>query len=299
MGCFDIFCIICGNSCYSYVYEQEFTESWDNVSIDKIKKLKVNQKMKWLNKCTMLLKNNKVIHGVTEVTCGNEFQSKTGQHYIHHPHSIDGIPFIYPEGLFMHTDCWKFIKKEYNVKLTYGDLPLIINPKNTYKYSLDGINYGKIADYWSQCMEHNQMIVDDNIWMSFSPLDSTAYMHSKNISRIKKIVSQLKINKDAKRVGPNVSATFYKNGDIKLGNNGSFWIKKAGRWVEMDIEIEKRTYKFKPNDKKMCTRLAKISSIGEENRVALFINDYITSNNVCSIDIIGDSELLEKLDKIF
>jgi hypothetical protein len=48
-------------------------------------------------------------------------------------------------GVFIHTDCWKYIKNEYNIELTYSHL-LIIN-KNLDKKVFKFINYGIIEKF--------------------------------------------------------------------------------------------------------------------------------------------------------
>jgi hypothetical protein len=67
-----------------------------------------------------------------------------------------------------------------------------------------------------------------------------------------------------------MSASFYKEGDIKYGNNKNFWIIKKGKWVEMKGEIvfEKKEFNYK----------LKIPQIGEYNRKPVFIQELLTEN---------------------
>ena len=89
MGCWDIFCFICGNPSHSMIYDleyfkEEISKSYSKYPNDQIKILhenkniltdlkKLSRNIKWLNKCSILLENNKVIHGVKEVDCNITF----------------------------------------------------------------------------------------------------------------------------------------------------------------------------------------------------------------------------------
>jgi hypothetical protein len=95
---------------------------------------------------------------------------------------VDDYPYVKNIGLFIHTDCWKYIKLKFKIELKYGDL--VIFQENYKKF----IKYNDIQKYWDQHFEYNIMYEDDNIWMCDSPLKST-----KNAFRINKIIKQLKI----------------------------------------------------------------------------------------------------------
>lgn len=103
MGCWDIFCFLCGNTCHSVsnnikkkfledvkyyesknkkgkwfksyfkqIYEKYNTEP--KLFINELNNIKKNTK--WLNKCTFLTANNKIVHGCSEVDCNIFFQDK-------------------------------------------------------------------------------------------------------------------------------------------------------------------------------------------------------------------------------
>ena len=99
MGCYDIFCLLCGNPCHSMFKESiEFfldgIETWKNHKVKKyqvykswydayendpdiisrIKKL--IKETKWMNNCTILTATNKIIHGCKEVDCNIHFKDK-------------------------------------------------------------------------------------------------------------------------------------------------------------------------------------------------------------------------------
>lgn len=260
MGCWDLYCIICGCPCNATLNN----EILNNKHISTIKKIN-----KWFNKCTFLTKDNKIIHNCKEVSCNIDFVSPNKNRYTASVNDIE-LVYDYPHvkniGLFIHTDCWKYIKIKFKIELKYGDL--VILQENYKKF----IKYNDIQKYWDQYFEYEQLINDNNIWMCESPLRST-----KNASRINKIIKQLKIKRDRK--GPTMSASFYKEGDIKYGNNNNFWIIKKGKWIEMkgDIVYEKKEY-----NKKL-----KIPQIGEYNTKPIFIKELIIENKKSYAKIIS------------
>jgi len=130
-------------------------------------------------------------------------------------------------GVFIHIDCWKFVKNEYNIELKYSNLPII--EKKIYSTKIfNFINYGSIEKYWHQFFDFIGIIADSNEELCNSPLKSN--LVAKNI---KKIISKLKIRNDPERKGPAVSATFYNNGLYKVGLNGNIWTIKNNKWLEI------------------------------------------------------------------
>ena len=81
MGCYDIFCCICGNTCKSLSLEI-LLELFIDIDINKNEIIQIAKNMKWLDNCTLLLKNNKVIHNCKEIMCNIGFKSmKTNKYY--------------------------------------------------------------------------------------------------------------------------------------------------------------------------------------------------------------------------
>jgi len=113
----------------------------------------------------------------------------------------------------------------------------------------------------------------------------------KNNNRINKIISQFKLKKDRK--GPEISASFCKNNDIRLGNDGYFWIKKNGKWNKLDIEIMTYTIKY---DSKYNKILKKMVQIYESNTKTIFYR-ILPKNNI--LEFIGDSKNIELIKKKF
>ena len=95
---------------------------------------------------------------------------------------------------------------------------------------------------------------------------SSPLISIKNASRINKIIKQLKIKKDRK--GPTLSASFYKSGDIKYGNNDKFWINNKGKWSEMKGDIKSEQVEFNKS------LINKTPQIGEYNTKPIFIKEF-------------------------
>ena len=164
-------------------------------------------------------------------------------------------------GVFVHTDCWKYIYNQYKIKLKYGDL-FIDSPKN-YNKVIEFLNYDKIDNYWSQDFDFLKTIIDNNEYLCTSPL-----LKNKNISIIKSNFIKLKIRNTEGRKSPLQSGTLYKNNIYKIGENDKIWYTQSNKWIELKdniIEIKKelpKNYKFSKYDFKY---------IGEHNTKPIFI----------------------------
>lgn len=121
--------------------------------------------------------------------------------------------------------------------------------------------FSKNSNICRQFFDYAQIIKDKNFWMVESPL-----LNTKNTSRIKKNFKQLKIKSG--RIGPSISASFYKNGDIKIGNDDYFWIIKNNKWIKINEKPIIEIIKTKNN------LLKKIPQIGYTNKEPSFVKDY-------------------------
>jgi hypothetical protein len=268
MGCWDIFCFICGNPCHSINYTNEdllnIKLDYSTNKIDIIDELqKLSKNVKWMNNCTMLLEDNTVIHGVKEVKYNVGFMKKNIHYehiYISYQKNINNF-----NGFFIHTDCWNFIKNTYNINLKFSNLPPY---KLTYE-KIFNINYGDIEKYWSQFFDFPQIVLDNKSYLCSSP-----FKNDKNISQIKKNINKLKLKNDPNRKGPSVSATFFKENDIKLGNNKKFWIIKSNKWKQINEQVIK--IKIKITNEQVIQRkiIEKIPYCGYYNTKPIFIKSY-------------------------
>lgn len=300
MGCWDVFCFICGNplnTAYTLsildndikeIYNSnKINSSYSSTTKNLIKKIKssktiindindLNKTGKWMNKCTMLLVNNQVIHNLSEVSCNINFCNNkictthmgywTGTNECSYKSSSNC-------GIIIHTDCWKFIKKNYKIELNFNMLPKL----EYYDYNKNfNINYGDIEKYWNQEFNFCELLLDKKKYLCSSPLKN-----DKNIIQIKKNINYFKFKHDPKRIGPLVSATFYNDGDIKIGKNNFFWIKKNNKWTQINekpiyIKININTKKI---NKKQSTFLDTLPFIGQYNNNPIFIISSTSSNN--------------------
>jgi len=265
MGCFDILCILCGNTCRSIIYNDNNYLNLNESDFRHFKKT-----TDWLYKCTILTTNNEIIHNCREVSCNVDFVAPNKNKYIA---SLD-YKFSYPstknKGLFVHDDCFLYMKNKHQIELKFSDLA--ISKKISWKPQ-SFIKYENIETYWKQDFDYVSIIKDNNIWMCTSPLIS-----DKNGKRIDNIIKQMKIKKDRK--APSLSASFYKSGIIKFGNNNKFWKINHGKWIEMKGEI-----KIKKVELEMIHY--KFPQLGETNTKPIFIKNFITENKKHYVTIIS------------
>jgi len=226
----------------------------------------------------MLLTNNKVKHNCKEITCNTTFSDKKNN-YVHlmKDYNVCFYEDIYTNaGVFIHTDCYKYIKLKYNIKLTYSNLPLIDDGKLHWERPIKYINYGEIERYWEQYLQFEKICIDKKQYLCSSPLKN-----DKNISKINKNINALKIsNKYILRPSPPISATFYENNNIKVGNNGKLWIVKNGKWNEINKDICEIniTVDFTKINSKQKSFLKKLSFISQYNNHGIFVKTITLKN---------------------
>jgi len=276
MGCWDILCVICGNTCHNDFKKAE---------------------LKWLEKGMLLLANNENAKDCKEVSCNITFVTKDDKHTYSGQPNETMFNYLDPEvyynnfGIFIHEACYKYVEQMIGIKLKFGDLPVRIPKSKKYVANYIDIDYKPISNYFRQFIEYDRMYEDGNAYMAINPLKNDP----KNTRMIKSILARLHLTKE-KRTGPTASATFYEEGDIKLGNNGKFWIIKGGKWMQLNEELICRTYTFKKNNKhtKLINR---IPQLGEFNTELLFVKNFSKNKNTITIDFIGTNKTLQKLGK--
>ena len=192
------------------------------------------------NDITLLLPNSIVKHGV-EYHDSTEFYSKTknyGEVYFDNPsYDDDGT-----KGLPMHTECWNLAKNKLKHELKFEDF--LFN-KNTSEflddYIFKSIKYGTPIKYFGQHWNgnlfeanSNAFLLNEKDWyMLYLPSGKTteAQKNSKRITTIlEKIIKGIKkpklVTKKLKfdRPSPLESATQFKEGTKKKGNDGNMYI---------------------------------------------------------------------------
>jgi len=304
MGCWDIFCLLCGNPphrCFSNILEnfEESIEYYEKNANKKkkwfinyfspiykqykanpdkfIKSIKLMKKRTgWMHKCTFLAADGSVNHGCSETSCNIGFQDNKFNRFVALQY-FDDISAKY--GVFVHTDCWKFIKKEHGISLQYKHLP-IKKISEVERKVLPDIDYGLMEKYWVQDFDFIKMISDGNEDLAISPLKSE--LTGKYIN---KIFSKLKIRDDKKRSGPVVSASFYKEPIYRIGESGNIWCIKGNKWIEV-----KQTVKFSIGIKNIGL-IKNISLSQDINSQPIFVLK-ITKN---TIDLIASEDIKNKI----
>jgi hypothetical protein len=220
----------------------------------------------------MLLTNNEVKHNCKEISCNTTFSDKKNKYtHLMENYNVCFYEKYSNEGVFIHTDCYKYIKLKYNIKLTYSNLPLIDDGKLQWERPIKYIKYGEIERYWGQHLQFENICIDKKQYLCSSPLKN-----DKNISQINKNINGMKIsNKYILRPSPPISATFYKKNNIKLGNNGKLWIVKNGKWNEINEDMCKIniTVDLTKINSKQKSFLKKLSFIGQFNNYGVFVKN--------------------------
>lgn len=285
MGCWDIYCFVCGNTCHSSDIDTIIESDKNKSNINFVKSLKdMNKKSKWMDKCSMLLVNNKVVHNLKEINCNVMFKDNKGNHY-EQLTSLSNIKDNH--GIFLHTDCYKYVKLKFGIRMSFKDIPLRkINNNDKLLF----INYGKIEDYYEQYFNFLDVVKDNNSYLCYSPL-----MKGRNINQIDKNVKSLKIK--INRPSPSVSATFYEKGDYKIGNNNKIWIIKNGKWVELKVSLVKKNIDIKIDDSssKIFKYLNNISYSGMYSKKPIFLLDKVKKGRVNKYVILTTEEYIIKM----
>lgn len=289
MGCWDIFCFLCGNPSHGLFKDAKeeyllLNKQYEDMVNGLIKKnnifiknfKKINNKnvinkiepfikqSKWMDKCSFLTVNNEIIHNVEEIACNISFVDKKNNLYIH---SVERNNINELNGIFIHTYCWNYIKDNYKIKLNYSHLP-IIKSNNIYKV-FPFIDYGPIEKYWGQDFNFYQILADNQEKLCLD-VDN----------RIKKSFNKLKIRIDEKRKGPLVSATFYKENTYKVGKDNFIYVIKNGKWNKLN---DKFIY-----TKELDKSIDKLKYIGESSDKPIFIKNIEKKRNKFLVTILSN-----------
>jgi hypothetical protein len=223
----------------------------------------------------MLTANDQVYHGCKEMTCTNSFKCNKG--------FFSGeFDFFSNHGVYLHTDCWKYVNLKYGISLLYSHLPV---SDGSFYSPLPMIDFGPIQKYWGQDFDFDLLSQDDKMHWALSPLSN----NKENNLRIAKIVAQLKLKKE-QRQGPSLSATFDPDQTFRMGNNLKIWKKVNGRWVQ--IKEETIFQKIEILNKKTIN---KIAQIGEASKNPIFIKSLIRkSPKKIVIEIFGTDSSFKK-----
>jgi hypothetical protein len=238
-----------------------------------------------MDNCTFLTASGAVISGCRTFTCDNTFQSPTGEKYegwtVYKPLSVH-------YGFVLHDDCYHYVLQ--TKKALRFDSFVPNRDRKQYDKQVC-VDYGLIEKYWDQYFNFDQVHKDGEDYILESPLKNNADA-VKNQSRIRKILQQFKLK--VSRKGPEISASLCSNGEIRLGNDGLFWIKREGKWNQLPDEPVQVQVSWSPEYTK---KMLKYRQVCESNTHPLF---YQVDPKGRWITWIGEKEMISKkqLDQI-
>ena len=245
---------ICGGPINENLYN--VVDIWDDkgkiIINNNSKFLKILKMSNWLTNVTILLPNKKAMHGFEGHGCATVFKNNKSQEYDLMDHM----------GIAIHTDCWKFAKKTLNHEYKYEDFNTK-KLKYLKQFIMTNGNYSPIKKYWDQIFDIEKLSLNPNDWyLLYSPLKNSIESQ-KNAIRIKNNLQNFKPSNIVKekiiknRPSPSESATKFKKGDKKKGNDGNIYI------IAIDKNGVKRWKKFlinkitKKSTKKLSKKLSK------------------------------------------
>lgn len=222
MGCWDIFCPICGLPLGYNILNSIKQNGYDSY----IKSIKYDT---WSNKCTILLLNETAKHGFIEIACNIIFSNKKEEIMVDNTMSDSG-----KFGITVHTDCWKYASRILSRKLVLNDFDMKKVVKN-HHYMFSYLKNKELSKYYGQDFDLESFCsTPNNLYLLYSPLNKSK-LADLNRSRIKANILILDKYKPKSRPSPIQSATIFKVGTQLKGGDGRIYIVKANnkikRWV--------------------------------------------------------------------
>ncbi len=278
----DFLCFVCGGPEFDTIYSEDakYKNTYDSVYLKKIHN--------HLNSLVFLTLDNEVITECSgsdgSYTSKNNESKLTTYHYFlgsRNYLSKHGNT-LHTEGIFCHTGCYAFISKEYGINLTYSKLPQLefdnysamMKPVITNNPS----PYKKISKYWGQYFDQDHKVISNKDLYLVDIDDSVTQKEIK--ANLKNFgVNDIKLDTES----PQLSAKYYENGIIKIGQNKRFWINNNEKWKMLNDElkiiqkiIKNKTLNSKAKKikvDKLKKFINSIPSVTECNTKCLFIID--------------------------
>lgn len=219
MGCFDVWCPLCGAPLNGIYYVQGYEDLKDQVPPN------IKRVTGWMEKVTVLLPN-KTIMNTREINCSATFAKREDEYYFDMDKNFE-------EGVALHDDCWRIAKKQ-KEKLSYKNFENKSMKNDYIGFTVKGLNYKPIEKYWSQTFLTDVLLADKKDWLLISPLKNKKN-EERVIGNIKKLMKAKKqskkslVSKDSKgskRPSPTGSATKFRIGSKRRGGDGNLWIVK-------------------------------------------------------------------------
>jgi hypothetical protein len=220
MGCWDIFCPICGLPLGYNIIDSIRKNGYGSY----IESVKISG---WSNKCTLLLLNTVAKHGFTEIACNITFSDKKDEIM------VDNIGNTGKFGIAVHTDCWKYASRILSRKLVLDDFDMKKGTREQYKFSY--LKNKELSKYHGQDFDLESFCsTPNNLYLLYSPLDKSKSADL-NRSRIKDNILIIDKHKPKSRPSPCQSATIFEAGTELKGGDGRIYIvkniNKVKRWV--------------------------------------------------------------------
>lgn len=170
-------------------------------------------KYKWLSKIILLHKNNTNINITIRDNWDGEFLNKNKEYYV----GYNVKPKKESDGIIIHNDCYKLLSNKYG----------------KFKYSSIKFGQEKVNNYNTQDYSWLMYFINKDEYLLESPLKNNKH---------KQLILKKKFNIDITkklRPSPSESATIFKVGTKKKGNDKNIWIiviNKDGikRWKKIN-----------------------------------------------------------------
>ena len=252
MGCFDVYCALCGVRLNGGMFRDVAKEP---------AKLRMIATTRWMERCTVLVPRRAAQHGFRETACNCTFEGRGRAYaldnYVARVNKKTRCDAMEGVGLAVHTDCWRAARKAMNgrgLTLDHFDLrKLRTLHKTPHSYLLTHLAYGPAAKY-----NKTQHFANDDIenikeidrYILVSPMGTSAAA-KKNAARVaanaRKLLQGAATSSQSSsartprraagpaRPSPSQKAREFKN-QTRKGNDGKTWRSKrcangVYRWV--------------------------------------------------------------------
>ena len=237
MGCFDVYCALCGVRLNGGMIRDISKEP---------KKPQTISTTRWMERCTVLVPHKKPQHGFLETACNCTFERKGQSYFLCYAKKKNKFVPMEGAGLAVHTDCWRAARKATGGKaLTFEHFDmnkLRLQYKGAHNYTLTHLKYSP-ADTYNKTQhfanDDIENIKESDRYILFSPLGASA-ASKRNAARVAGNARRLLLQRGRRatansRPSPSEKAREFKNQKRK-GNNGGMWRSKKGangvyRWV--------------------------------------------------------------------
>lgn len=229
----DIYCPFCGLPSYNITSLDDIIENLDNKkNIDFVYNKSNNN---WLNNCSILLYNGDVLHNMKQKkSLSNNFSNKKYKNIEIYPYTyVNNETEIF--GIFLHTDCYKYIESKINFKFSFKHIPYLL--LNSY-YKFNDIKY-TINSSMKQVFDFVDLGINNHKYI-ISPLKNG--INKKQIDKVINKIKLKKIIKNDNRASPTYPASLLENGYIGFGNNKKIWKVINNKWKIQNTKSDKIQY---------------------------------------------------------